>query len=143
MERVNFLSHFFFLQLMKSEESLIRFDCRKSSKKNARYTTVETTKRLICKWPRFRMGSGDLKSESPAMWKPDKWLPFCQKKHLKSRQKRSDFEWFGFQLVGAIAFIMSGFQMFLDFKWLDFRSPLYSNGLGIQMVCIRTHTHRS
>ena len=65
------------------------------------------------------------------------------KNHLKSGQKCLHFEWSGFQMVGTIAvaiakarpfenrtiwnptFEKTGFQMFLDFEWLDFRSSLY------------------
>ena len=67
------------------------------------------------------------------------------KNHLKSRHKHPDFEWSGLQMVGTIALAItkavpfenwtidirpskiknSGFQMFLDFKWFDFRSLLY------------------
>ena len=64
------------------------------------------------------------------------------KNHLKSRQICPDFKWSGFQMVGTIAiaiskaqtvenrticnmtFNKSGFQMFLDSEWSDFRSPL-------------------
>ena len=65
------------------------------------------------------------------------------KNHLKSGQNCTDFEWFGFWMVGTRAidigkaqpfenrtiwnqtFKKSGFWMFSDFKWSDFRSPLY------------------
>ena len=66
------------------------------------------------------------------------------KNHLKSTQKCLDFEWnfewSSFRMVGTIAIAKaclfekwtiwnltikkSGFQMFQDFKWLDFRSKL-------------------
>ena len=48
----------------------------------------------------------DLKSRSPTVWNPDKGPPFCPK----------SFE------IRTKTF---GFWMFRDFKWLDFRSPLY------------------
>ena len=64
------------------------------------------------------------------------------KSYLKSEQKCLNFKWSSFCMVGNIAiaiskawpfenqtilnptFKMSGFQMFLDFKWSNFRSPL-------------------
>ena len=52
--------------------------------------------------------------------------------HLKSGQKRLDFEWSGFQMVETIALYIAKTQLFeirpsksVDFKWSDFRSPLY------------------
>ena len=55
------------------------------------------------------------------------------KNHLKSGQKRPDFEWliakarpFENRTIWNPTFKKSGFQMFPDFKWSDFRSPLYS-----------------
>ena len=72
-----------------------------------------------------------LKSGSPTMWNPDKYLPFCQKP-LKSGQKGLDFEWTGFQMVGTISMAIAKSLPFeirpsksQDFKWLDLRSPLY------------------
>ena len=54
------------------------------------------------------------------------------KNHLKSGQKRPDFEWliakarpFENRTIWNPTFKKSGFQMFPDFKWSDFRSPLY------------------
>ena len=73
------------------------------------------------------------------------------KNHLKSGQKCSDFEWSGLPMVGTKAMAIlkpdhfktgqleirpskkSGFQMIPDYKWSDFRCPLYfiqfSNGM--------------
>ena len=48
----------------------------------------------------------DLKSGSQIIWNPDKCLPFCHIKHLKSRQKYHDLEWSGFWMVGTIAIAM-------------------------------------
>ena len=84
---------------------------------------------------------GDLNSGSLTIWKPDKWLLFC-KNHLNSGQKHPDFEWSGLWMVWTLAlaidkarpfenrtiwnstFKKSGFQMFPDLEWSDFRSPL-------------------
>ena len=60
------------------------------------------------------------------------------KSNLKSGQKRQDFESSSYQMVGTIAIAWlfekqtiwnltskkSGFKMFQDFEWSDFRSPL-------------------
>ena len=84
----------------------------------------------------------DFKYRSPTIWNPDKWPPFPQKP-FEIWKKVLDFKWSGFQMVGTIArakaqawpfenrtiwnptFKKSGFHMFPDFKWSDYRSPLY------------------
>ena len=105
----------------------------------------------------FMLYSGDLKSDlvwisngpkqvglqmvwiSNGIWNPEA-QPFeirtngrhFVKNHLKSGQKRPDFEWliakarpFENRTIWNPTFKKSGFQMFPDFKWSDFRSPLY------------------
>ena len=79
----------------------------------------------------------DLKSESPTIWNLDKWQPFCQKS-FEIQTKTSRFRTVGIlaiaiakapqfenQTIWNPAVKKPRFQMFPDFKWLDFRSPLY------------------
>ena len=57
-----------------------------------------------------------------------KLLPCCNY-HFKSGLFRQDFESSGIQMVCAIwipSFKKSIFQMFSDFEWSDFSSPLYT-----------------
>ena len=66
----------------------------------------------------------DLISGSPDIWNLYKWLPFCQKP-FDILKKMS-----GFWMVGTIAVAKAQpFEIWppksLDFKWSDFRSPLY------------------
>ena len=76
--------------------------------------------------------------------------------HLKYGQKYPNLEWSSFRMVGTIAiaqakarpfenptiwnrtFNKSGCQMFQDFKWSNFRSPLYLLKL-VLLDCIYYH----
>ena len=84
----------------------------------------------------------DLKSKSTNNWNQNKWPPFCQKP-FEIQKKRPDFEWLVFWMIGTTAIVIakaqpfenrtiwnptfkqSGFQMFPDFKWSDFKFLLY------------------
>ena len=63
---------------------------------------------LDFKWPKRGWEANgldfewDLKFESPTIWNPDKWQPFCQKP-FEIWTKSPDFEWSGFWMVGTIA----------------------------------------
>ena len=88
----------------------------------------------------------NLKSGSPTIWNLDKWLPFCQN-HLKSGQKCpywmvrtvkkeiAETRPFENQNIWNPTFKKSAFQIFLDFKWSDFRSSLY------QTICVQNSYH--
>ena len=68
------------------------------------------------------------------------------KNHLKLKQKRSDFEWSAFRMVGTIAIAIAKAQQFEtkpfeirpskspNFKWSDFRSPLQLD--DISQICL-------
>ena len=83
----------------------------------------------------------DLKSGSPTIWNPDKSL---ERRTLNCAVDSNMCGFWmvdGFQMVGTIAiakalpfenwniwnlsFKMSWFKMFMDFRWSDFRYPLY------------------
>ena len=75
----------------------------------------------------------DLKLESPIILNQDKWVPFC-KKPFEIRTWTSSFQkvrtlaiaWpFENQTIWNLTSKKSGFQMFPDFEWSDFRSPLH------------------
>ena len=77
----------------------------------------------------------DLKSRSPTIWNPDKWLPFCQKR-LKSRQKRPDSECSSFQMFGTTAIAVAKAQPFENqsIRNLTFKKVGISNVSGFWMV---------
>ena len=79
------------------------------------------------------------------------------KHHVKTGPKCPDFKWSSFWIFGIIAisiakalpfenrtirnttFKKSGFQIFQDFEWSDFRSPLYKQLLKRFQVYITCH----
>ena len=56
-------------------------------------------KRLVWKWYRFLIAS---EIQSPTIWKPDKWPPFCQKP-LEIWTKGQDFERPSFHMICTLA----------------------------------------
>ena len=118
-------------------------------------------KRLGFKWYLFGMGSvirnpNHLKSIIPTIWNPDKWQPFCQKP-FEIRTKMSGFQmvWFSNGWDNSYSHSLSPtiwkpdhlksdlqkvrIANVLDFKWLDFRSPLYSE--WFRQFLFLTHGH--